>query len=159
MKNRYVAVTMIVAGVFTCDASRAAEATTPDSKPPAGEAAPASHPAKRALQKGMTADEIVALIGKPDKIEPMKTAEGKAEAWTYRRKIDTMVTQVPTHTIDITAFNGMPSAGSLSGTVQTPTLAYSMETTTTYQVTSLLIYDGKLVVAKQWREREKNLNR
>jgi hypothetical protein len=41
---------------------------------------------------------------------------------------------------------------------EVPTLGYSTETTTTYQVTALLLCEGRLVVAKQWMERERTLD-
>jgi hypothetical protein len=155
MKTRNLIVTMIGC-MLVSGPAWAAEQAAPVSKP-AQEAGPATNTKKKALEKGMSAEDVIAMIGKPDRVEPMKTEQGKAEIWTYRRKTDLMVTQVPTHTVDITTFNGRAYDG--AGTVQTPQLAYGTETTTTYQVTSLLMFDGKLVVAKQWREREKTLSR
>jgi len=115
---------------------------------------------KRSLHQGMTADEVIAIVGKPDKVAPMKTPDGKAEIWTYRRQVGTTTMQVPSHELNA-GYHDRPSAATDSqplGFVNRPSMAYALETTTTYQVTSLLMYEDKLVVAKQWTEQEKSLN-
>ena len=44
-----------------------------------------------ALEKGMSAEEIKDRFGKPDRIEPLVSAEVVTEVWHYRETIETRV--------------------------------------------------------------------
>ena len=110
--------------------------------------------AKRALERGMSAEEIIQAIGQPASVVPMETAEGKAETWTYRRLLDTRVYQSADGVTSVPAFIGMTATGPMIGEAFAP--EYRLKHRKTYQVTSLLMFDGKLVVAKQWREADES---
>jgi len=109
---------------------------------------------KPPLEKGMTAETIVALVGKPLEVRPIDSPSGKAEVWTYRRLAKRQVTQsavtqsmVPTYT-GINMFN-------TSGNGFVPQLEFHLEHIDIYQVTALLLFDGKLVSARQWLEQSR----
>lgn len=110
---------------------------------------------KPALEKGMTAETILQLIGKPQEIAPRASPEGKAETWTYRRILETKHLLVASAVETIPVFlRASPTEGNVMGTATRP--IYNFKHITTYQVTALLMFDGKLVVAKQWREQEQS---
>lgn len=122
----------------------------------AAEAPVASHvkAAKPVLEKGMAAETIVRLIGKPQEVAPLSPAESKAEKWTYRRRVSERTTQEAATTHTIPAYLGFTSGGPSIGT--TEILDFRLKHTTTSQVTSLLLIDGKLVLAKQWQEQSQS---
>lgn len=165
MKTRYLA-WLVAAGALLGGTGRAADESTGQTReqtnPPAavgGPEAPAKA-AKRSLHHGMTAEEVIAMIGKPNKVAPMKDGDGKAEIWTYRRQTGTKTMQVPSRELN-EGYSSRPSAatdGHALAYIDRPSMSYALETTTTYQVTSLLLYEGKLVTAKQWSEQEKSLS-
>ena len=51
-----------------------------------------------------------------------------------------------------------PMGGSEWGMTTAPSLNYHIEHVKIYQVTSLLLFEGKLVVAKQWQEHESSIS-
>jgi hypothetical protein len=102
----------------------------------------------------MSGDLIVQLIGKPASVAPLKTAEGNAETWTYRRLVDTQVYQSADAQTTIPTFMGFTADGPMIADSVIP--VYRLKHQKLYQVTSLLMFDGKLVVAKQWRERSES---
>ncbi len=121
-------------------------ATADESRPKTG---------KPMLEKGMTAETILQLVGKPAEIAPVAAGEGKAEMWTYRRLIDTK------HLLDATTVETIPvflrataAEGNVMGTATRP--IYNLKHITTYQVTALLMYEGRLVIARQWQERSQS---
>lgn len=101
------------------------------------------------LHKGMTADAVIQAVGRPQEVKPMKAPDGQAEVWTYRRVFRRDTYQVATGVEEVPAFVWIN--GPL-GTAKEVT--YSIRNATTYQVTSLLMFNGQLVHAKQWFERE-----
>lgn len=109
---------------------------------PGGETA-AVNPSRAALEVGMTAQEVQGLVGKPVEIKPIEGSEGKAETWIYRRQIGKNTTQdtIPS------GFSSGALPASLLGT--SGPVEYRTKITTNYQVTSLLMFEGKLVKAKQ----------
>lgn len=115
----------------------------------------ASGPAKQ-LEKGMTAEGIIALIGKPAEVRAMDVPEGKAEVWTYRRLLNEQVRQNAASVTMVPAFKGMNGDGPIIG--DTPELNYHLEHVRDYQVTSLLMFDGKLVVGRQRIQREHTID-
>jgi hypothetical protein len=91
----------------------------------------------------MTAEEVQRLVGKPVEIKPIEAPEGKAETWIYRRQIGRQTTQE-------TVPGNVGSFMLVEGTLSTPPpLEYRTKTTKSYQVTSLLMFEGKLIKAKQ----------
>jgi hypothetical protein len=118
---------------------------------------PAQKPVKNpegwpVLKKGMPAADVLRLIGKPDLVQPMDTKEGKAEVWIYRRLAKTVHQQSATGVASIPAFTGMGLGNDATGTAST--LTYRMEEISIYQVSSLLMFDGKMAAASQKVERE-----
>lgn len=112
---------------------------------PTSESSP-NKTARPVLKTGMDAAAIRRLIGAPDEITPMETPEGKAETWNYRRVLDRQTRQVAATATNVPAFSGLPR--DMGTEVQ---LGYRTERTTIYQVSSLLMVEGKLILAKQWR--------
>jgi hypothetical protein len=137
MKLRHLLVTFLIGSFAVASPPRAdagaAEATTK---------------AKPALELGMTPEQILAAIGKPQEVKPMPTAEGKAEVWTYRRVLHREVVQVAASTRDVPVYLGVYS--SELGTAKE--FIYNQVRRTKYQVTALLVFEGQLTSAKQWVE-------
>jgi hypothetical protein len=105
------------------------------------------------LEKGMPAAEILKLAGKPAEIVPMKTPEGRAEKWIYRRKVGQTINQTANTQAHETAMVGFGGTG---GVVLAPVVVpeYRLKYVVGYQVTALLMIDGKLQLGRQWYERE-----
>lgn len=117
---------------------------------PAKEQKTGASPKKQPLEKDMPADKIIELIGKPEEVTPMESKEGKAETWIYRRKVGTKSTQVVVGTRDVPAFVGI---GLGNDSMQNrKELIYGMKDMSIVRVTSLLMFNDKLVLAKQWDE-------
>ncbi len=95
------------------------------------------------LQKGETTEHLRATLGAPAETRPMKSQEGPAEIWTYRRS-RTVVNQVAASTED------MPYVDPFSGemrTIQRP--VYTNETRTVDEELQVLVFDGKVVTWKR----------
>jgi hypothetical protein len=124
-----------------------------------GETKDAKKPGKKPLEKGMTGDEVIALIGKPQQVKPMpkqEGAEGKAEVWIYRRPAGEKSIQVVTGTQEVPAFNGLGQTGNDMASGTRTEMLYGNKTVKMFHVTSLLMMDGKLVLARQTQEQEEN---
>ena len=91
---------------------------------PAATRAGANPPAVT-LSPGMTAEEIVKQIGRPAAVEPLPNTDGKAERWTYRKRVPAKTPASP---------DAKPGL------------------TRTYAVLTLLIIEDKLVVARETTE-------
>lgn len=105
---------------------------------------------KPVLEKGMTADAIVQAVGKPDRIQPLQTSDGKAEKWIYRRKTGQTVSQTANTQGFIPAMTGVDGGGVKVGTALVPT--YRLKYISDYQVTALLMVNDQLQLGKQWTE-------
>lgn len=146
---------LILAGfLLVCGLALAAqgESSAPSAKKDAAKVA--NSRGKPVLEKGMSEEEIVRLIGKPASVEAMAAPQGKAEKWTYRRVVGRNMVQSGINQGMAPAFTG-PTMGEELGKVAV--LEYRLKSVTTYQVTSLLMFDGKLVVAKQWKEQGESI--
>ena len=111
----------------------------------------AKSPAKPALAKGMTAEEVIKAVGKPVEIKPIESKDGKAETWIYRRKAGFAFINVPAGTREVPVFTGVGTTG--NDRVQNQTeIIYTQKRVTVYQVTSLLMFNDRLVLAKQSKE-------
>lgn len=108
--------------------------------------------AKPALAKGMTADEVLKIAGKPDEVRPIKNPEAKAEAWIYRRVLDRTTRETATHVMERPAFLGPGPSG--EGVAIDPVTR--QERITKYQVTWVLMIEGRLAMAKQTQEVERS---
>jgi hypothetical protein len=105
------------------------------------------------LDKGMSAKEIVELLGQPETVSKLKTDEAKAEKWTYRQLIDHRVVQEATNVGNEAAFVGNGGANN-NDQGSRATLQYSLKEISTYRVTALLMVNDHLVLARQWSEQK-----
>lgn len=120
---------------------------------PAGVAVDAGH-GRPAIQKGMTADAVLGLIGKPREIRPIETEGVRGESWIYRRVAKRVINQVAPTTQKVPTWGG-PGVNSKNGEIVDVDIPLMRnERITIYQMTALLFIDGKLVASKQWHERE-----
>jgi len=150
--KRHYSVFVLLAAALAWPAAAQTAPVAPASNSPTPAPASVATPGKPALNKGMTGEEIIALIGKPAEVKPMTVGDGKAEVWTYRRLVHTDVRQVATHMEAVPIEAGVSREGKMYETsMQQP--VYRQERIQVYQVTALLMFDGKLVRAKQWQEK------
>ena len=118
-------------------------------------AAAAQKPAKRMLEKGMTADAVVKMIGQPKEVKELPSKDGKAETWIYRKQVGIRNIDIPNGQREVPVFMGMLSSGADSMKMTTEIL-YIKRRIAVYQVTSLLMFNGQLVLAKQTLEESEN---
>jgi hypothetical protein len=125
-----------------------------DAKAAETPAAAAAQPnPKGMLDKGMSASDVVKLIGKPASVTELKMDEGKAEKWIYRQLVSHREVQEETSVANEAAFVGNGGAGN-NDQGSRVTLLYSMKHISIYQTTALLMVNDHLVVAKQWNEEQ-----
>jgi hypothetical protein len=105
------------------------------------------------LDKGMSASDVIKLIGKPAAVENLKTDELKAEKWTYRQLVGHRVVQEATNVINESAFIGTGGQGANTQGTRA-TLQYTLKHIKSYRMTALLMVNDKLVVARQWNEQQ-----
>jgi hypothetical protein len=127
--------------------------------PPAEKAGPAAKDialkAKPVLAKGMEADLILKNFGQPYEIKPMEAPDKdtKVERWIFRRKVKETTTQTASGQTMVPAYAGFGGGG--EPTIrEVPVVEYRLKRTTIYQVTELLMINGKLELAKQWMGQE-----
>jgi hypothetical protein len=106
---------------------------------------------KPVIEKGMSHEMIVQLLGQPDEVNPLKTETGKAETWIYRRKVGQTVHQTANTQAFIPAMTGFTAGGVTIGKALVPD--YRLKHVEAFQVTALLMVDGKLQLARQWYAR------
>lgn len=140
MKTRSTIATALAALLLLAGSSTLSAATAPAK-------------AKPVLEIGMDADTIIRLYGKPAEIQPLSNADTKAEKWIYRRKAREYTAQDASGVTMIPAFIGISGSGAPM-IADTPILDYKIKYITVYQVTALLLVDGKLTLGKQWQEKE-----
>lgn len=126
-------------------------------------AAEAAKPAakKLVLAKGVPAEAIIEAYGQPVKILPVETPDPtiKAERWLYRRKTGEHVSQeimserTEVYNLTRTGASGADAADIIK--VSTPIMGNKR--ITTYQITSLLIVNGRLELATQSTADEETL--
>lgn len=109
---------------------------------------------KLVLAKGLEADAILKGYGKPSEIKPMEAPdkETKVEQWIYRRKLKQVTTQKADGQTMVPTYSGFSGPGSSVTETAVPT--YRTVHVTIYQVTALLMVNGKLEFAKQWAEEQ-----
>jgi hypothetical protein len=142
--------------VFCGTAALAADKSAPVTATRETEKADPAKPAKKKqIEKGMTTGEILAIAGKPAEIKPMEAPDPstKVEQWIYRRKLKENSVPVATGQHTVQTFGGMAVGGGVN-IVETPVIDYSQKIVTVYQVTALLMVNGKLEIAKQWAEQD-----
>src|SRR5690349_13898361 len=114
----------------------------------------ANQPSAPVLEKGMEADAIRQLVGQPSEIDPVKSTEVKAEKWIYRRKVTQGTYQTANTEARIPALVGTSAGGLIVGETIVP--EYRLKFVKVYQVTALLMINGKLERGRQWTEREES---
>ena len=129
----------------------AVSAAQTDSKVPAEAAS--KKPAKTPLEKGMTAETVRKLIGEPNEIKKLKSPEGKAETWVYRREIGVRFIDVAAGTRQVPAYVGV---GGTDGMGTRTEIIYRKKRVIIYRVTSLLMFNDRLVLAKQVDEQSEH---
>jgi hypothetical protein len=134
---------LVVVFPLALSSTRAAETKT--------KSAGATSPTQPVLEKGMSADAILKIYGKPDDVTPLKSTDVKAEKWTYRRILKESVIQTADTQRTVNTFGGFGEGGTKMVDAIEPD--YRLKYVKIYQVTSLLMVDGKLTLGKQWVER------
>jgi len=106
------------------------------------------------IEKGMDADAILAALGKPFEVKPIQSDDKAvhAENWIYRRKLKETSEQVPDSQGTVPAYVGTDASGVHIADV--PIVTYRNKHITTYQVTALLMINGKLELARQWLDED-----
>jgi hypothetical protein len=117
-------------------------------------AAGQSSPTQPVLMKGMEGTAIQQLVGQPTEIQQLNSSDVKAEKWIYRRKLTEGTYQTANTQAYIPALVGVQSSGVVVGQALVPD--YRLKFVKVYQVTALLIVDGKLERGRQWTEREES---
>jgi outer membrane protein assembly factor BamE (lipoprotein component of BamABCDE complex) len=123
-------------------------ATPPPSSSAAGgktaAVAPATEPAgpESALKRGMTPEEVKAIMGEPAEIKPMKSPAGAAEIWVYLRRSQGRTQQIMVGTKS-TPMMTTNSNGDLvtTQTIEEPILRQQIEIID--ETVSLLIFEGR----------------
>jgi len=93
----------------------------------------------RFLHKGMTADQVRAVLNEPDEVRPVPSSNGRAEAWLYRTRIPKGSDLVPGKTESRPYFD--PFTG-MTRDIQEP--VYTHETVTQLEQLNLLMFGGRL---------------
>ena len=108
------------------------------------------------IARGMSEEQVIGIVGKPWKVKKMKTVQGSAERWIYRRVLDETVVQDGASTQEVPAVVSFGDQGAIMGT--RTKIVYHMKRVTTYQITELLMFEGQLVMAKQRQEVEERFS-
>jgi hypothetical protein len=87
---------------FVASGLTAFPAETPASPPPAAPAVKVAANPETSLKKDMPADDVRRLMGAPAEIKPMKSPDGKAEIWVYKRQAHERFDRIELGSIPIT---------------------------------------------------------
>lgn len=153
MKHRRVALVLACLLIRLCGSGLDAAPANPVADE-AKQDRKAEKPAKPVIHKGMTAAEILRLIGKPEQVKPIVVGDVKGESWIYRRVAKRTMNQTAATMETVPTFGGLGIQGDGIVDIQVP--SQRLENITIYQMTALLIFDGKLVATKQWFEQERH---
>ena len=107
---------------------------------------------ERALQNGMTAEEVTQIMGEPAGVKPMASPTGKAEVWTYRRVIDGPVEQIQVGSKPIT-YTAIGGDGNAYQMVAADEPIYKQAIHKDLETISLLIFDGRFLSLKRTVEK------
>lgn len=104
------------------------------------------------LVKGMKAEEVLRLVGKPAHIRKMES-ELPAEVWEYNRQLPSVTSLNGTTTQSVPTANPLTGApGTMSG------INYRPETIEREQHSELLMVNGELVSSKQYITEKHSFN-
>lgn len=134
---------------FASAASAAGEPTGTATPP----TATAPEKAKPTLDLGMTAEQIVQIAGKPERVKKMKQEGIDAEVWYYSFKKAAGTTMVATSVQEIPYFD--PLTGVMK-TLKEP--VHSLAHDYLVETTELLMIDGKLAQAKRYRSLKRDID-
>lgn len=99
------------------------------------------------LKKGMSAEDVILLLGEPTAKRPMEPLDLNLEVWTYQRKMISSLKMVQTGEKEVPYVN--PISGE-STVIYEPIL--NPETTEIHETTELMFGDGHLVAWKRYQE-------
>ena len=152
MKFTIAVLLLMIAPAAYCDSPK--QTTQADATDKSSEKK-TTKPGKPVIKLGMSPDEVVKIIGKPDKKEKVDTPAGKGEQWTYRRLAKEWTTQTAATVDTVPAYVGLAMPNEGIGETSVP--SNHIENVKVFQVSSLLFIEGKLAAAKQWPEKEKRI--
>lgn len=148
MKRMLILSLVLSAWAIAADEPKSAAATKP-------EAPKDALAAKTVLKRGTPAEALEKQFGKPQEVKEITTPDGKGVAWVYKRLAKTVTRQVAATLETQPVYAGLGQAVSIRD-VAVP--SYRLERTEIYQMTALLLIDGKLVTAKQWVTEQKQFD-
>jgi len=127
-----VAIVALVSLLAGCASTSSSTAPRPAAAGPAVIGAPV-----KGLEKGMSADAVRKLLGKPAEITMLVTSDGMAEVWVYHRNLQ-QSRLVATGTRTATAQLGTMQLDAI------PEPVYSLESNSVEETLRLLMFQGKL---------------
>lgn len=122
---------------------------------PAGASASASvsKPARAAISVGMSAEQVQGVIGKPERIKPLKKEGVSAEIWFYSFEKLAGTKDVATSTRDV------PVVNPITGTIRMiPEAVYTQQRVYVTETTELLMVNGALASSKRYRHVKTSFN-
>ncbi len=122
--------------------------------PAAAETAPAAaatKPARPTLELGMTGEQIVEIVGKPNRVKKIKQDGLDAEVWYYTFDKPVNRRQVATSTRDVPYFDPLFDRMKMM-----KEMVFSQETTYLEETTELLMINGMLAQSKRYRQLRKD---
>ncbi len=112
-------------------------------------AAPAStvKPARPSISVGMSAEQVQGIIGKPERIKPLKKDGVSAEIWFYSFEKLARTRDVATSTRNI------PVVEPITGTIKMiPEAVYTQQRIYVTETTELLMVNGALASSKRYQQ-------
>ncbi|MBK8478667.1 MAG: hypothetical protein IPL39_21010 [Opitutaceae bacterium] len=103
-------------------------------------------PARPSISVGMSAEQVQGIIGKPERIKPLKKEGVSAEIWFYSFEKLAGTKDVASSTRDI------PVADPITGTIKMiPEAVYTQQRVYVTETTELLMVNGALASSKRYR--------
>jgi hypothetical protein len=106
-----------------------------------------------AIAKGMTADEVRALLGAPERVEPYSSAGATAKVWIYTLAVETKFHQVSTGMQEIPSYDPITGAATV---IREPIMANRR--VKRYTTLELLMVDDRLVERRPGRSVDVNFD-
>ena len=97
-----------------------------------------------AMAANMTTDQVRTLLGQPTAIRPMKSSQGPAEIWTYRRRVPAGTHLIAARTQEMPVMNPLTGQENM---MSVP--VYDQESRTVEEELQLLVFEGRLVSWKR----------
>ena len=109
------------------------------------------------LTKAMPADVVRKIMGQPHEIKSMKTPDGKAEVWVYKRQLNESVDRVPVGSIPITVTTIGADGKAYQRTVGEK-IQYADLHRATEETVQLLMFNDHFVTCKVARQETRHYN-